>query len=149
MGMGQTGRRSGARDRVTSRSAPDANKRNTRTQLHLTHRTTPSTQEFHSLTHSLTHSCVSVKHRGTRQTQEPCVRAWRSLSVKNCCLTSSSNLRIRCPPLRGSSHVSLSCSFSRRISSSVSPSICCLHGGVPDRNSSKTTSLQFHIRSSL
>ena len=38
--------------KVTSRSAPDAKKRNTRTQLHLTHRTTPSTQEFHSLIHS-------------------------------------------------------------------------------------------------
>ena len=46
LGTGQTGRLSGARDRVTSRSAPDAKKRNTRTQLHLTHSTTPSTQEF-------------------------------------------------------------------------------------------------------
>ena len=54
LGMGQTGRRSGARDRVTSRSAPDAKKRNTPTRLHLTHRTTPSTQEFHSLTYSPT-----------------------------------------------------------------------------------------------
>ena len=53
---------------------PGREKENTLTQLHLTHRTTPSTQEFHSLslTHSLTHTLTdSLTHtlRRARHTQ--------------------------------------------------------------------------------
>ena len=48
---------------------PRREKQETWTQLHLTHQTTPSTQEFHSLTHSLTH----VKNGATQSTAQ-CAR---------------------------------------------------------------------------
>ena len=58
------------------------------------------------LTYLLTH-VWSVKHRGTRQTQKPCVRAWRSAAVKNCCCGKVG--RSVCPPRSSSADLWPSC----------------------------------------